>query len=226
MVAATLSPRSQQRVRIFDAYRGRGHKNNNLWLLYSVKTDRDWVLSNDRRLVHWIYHLEINPQVKSFELLAESDKLSKRVDDVEECDAEVLLIDGKIERHRIFAGEITELNTSTEYELSSIKVFTDENLRPHVKTCIRWLKALGYAAVIRGQTHTPVQVALLSHLQNFREGTLADLSNDLSDYDSAIIFGLLVRLAVQGVVELDLSNIGFNSSTPWYWKERDVHVVP
>jgi hypothetical protein len=33
------------------AYRSRGRMNRNLWLVYSQKTNRDWILRSDRHLV-------------------------------------------------------------------------------------------------------------------------------------------------------------------------------
>ncbi|MET3139971.1 hypothetical protein AAKU61_004355 [Undibacterium sp. GrIS 1.2] len=73
MPKKTRSPKSLQRLRVFDAYRGRGHQNSNLWLVYSVKTQRDWILPSDRQLVHWIHYLETNPLVKWFDLAPEKN---------------------------------------------------------------------------------------------------------------------------------------------------------
>jgi hypothetical protein len=45
---------SKQRTNVIRAYRSRGRANRNLWLVYSPKTDRGWILGSDRHLVHWI----------------------------------------------------------------------------------------------------------------------------------------------------------------------------
>ncbi len=68
MARVGKSPRSTLRRLIPDAYRARGHRVNNLWLVYSPKTDRDWLLPSDRQLVHWLVFLESNPEVLSFDL--------------------------------------------------------------------------------------------------------------------------------------------------------------
>lgn len=39
-MATAKSPRSTQRARVLDAYRGRGRQNSNLWLGYSVKQNK------------------------------------------------------------------------------------------------------------------------------------------------------------------------------------------
>src|SRR5690606_23397495 len=57
---------SRQRARVLEAYRGRGHRNSNLWLVYSVKQDQDLLLHSDRSMVHWLTFLESDPDVTGF----------------------------------------------------------------------------------------------------------------------------------------------------------------
>lgn len=64
MAKERLSPRNAQRLRIIDTYRGLARRNTNLFLIYSIKMDRDWMISGDRPFVHWIYYLETDPDVK------------------------------------------------------------------------------------------------------------------------------------------------------------------
>ncbi|HYD80316.1 MAG TPA: hypothetical protein VEC06_10945 [Paucimonas sp.] len=159
MGAKSASPRSKQRLHIFDSYRGRGHRNNNLFLVYSIKTNRDWILPSDRQFVHWIHFLETNHQVKTFDLAPE---LVVSTDDKEvrgtELDAEVVLRDGTKEWHEVKSAE-SEIETARSQLLAQAaasskegvkyRVYTDRDLRPHVATSIRWLRAIAFAATLR-----------------------------------------------------------------------------
>ena len=49
-------------------YRSRGHRNSNLWLVFSVNTARDWIIDSDVRLIYWLLYLESHPDVQSFNL--------------------------------------------------------------------------------------------------------------------------------------------------------------
>ena len=68
MAKRNLSPKNNQRLSVFEHYRGRGRQNNNLFLAFSVKTIRDVILASDREFVYWIYYLETNRDVTSFTL--------------------------------------------------------------------------------------------------------------------------------------------------------------
>jgi hypothetical protein len=66
---------SRQRARVLEAYRGRGHRNSNLWLVYSVKQDQDLLLHSDRSLVHWLTFLEGDPDVTGFAPIPDQNQL-------------------------------------------------------------------------------------------------------------------------------------------------------
>lgn len=68
MARPGMSLKSSLRQSVIGAYRARGRGNSNLWLVYSPKTDTDWLIPSDRQLVHWLYFLESNPEVRSFNL--------------------------------------------------------------------------------------------------------------------------------------------------------------
>jgi hypothetical protein len=157
------SPKSRQRQRVFDAYRGRGHRNTNLRLAYSVKTDRDWIVNNDRRLVHWLTFLESDPSVKWFDLDPSNDSEASGVTtDVHAV--EVHRVDGGREWHRVIvggSGDILLVDAGAKSQgTPSWQIFGDAELKPHVQPAMRWMKAIGYAEVIRNRKHNPVVVAL------------------------------------------------------------------
>lgn len=101
--AKTISPKSQQRLRVMDVYRGRGHRNSNLWLGYSEKLDQDCIVTNDRELVHWIVFLEIDPTVKRFECAPQGADTDFRGND-RTVGVNHRLIDSYRKMHRARAG--------------------------------------------------------------------------------------------------------------------------
>lgn len=105
MAGIGRSPRSKLRRSIPDIYRARGHRVNNLWLVYSPKTDRDWLLPSDRQLVHWLVFLESDRDVLSFDLAPDPvishDEIESRAT---ELDAIAIYRDRHVEWHEVKAG--------------------------------------------------------------------------------------------------------------------------
>jgi len=221
------SLRSKQRSNIFHAYRGRGHKDNNLWLVHSIKTDRDYILPSDRQLIHWIHYLETDRNVKMFDLMPQA---IMSVDSEEvggtELDATVMYLNGDIEWHEVKSAEsetspgksqLQALTSATNAAGVIHRVFTDQDLKPHVVTSIRWLKAIAYASVIQTQECVAETIALQGVLQSQRVGVVRQILETLPEFEAVILQGLLVRLAIRGHVDIDLSAIGFRLATTWRW---------
>ncbi|MFZ6676201.1 hypothetical protein [Undibacterium sp. Xuan67W] len=226
------SLRSKQRTNIMHAYRGRGRGNSNLWLVYIVKTNKDYILPSDRQLVHWLHYLETNPEVKSFDLeptaVISADSYETRAT---ELDAKVLLVSGRVEWHEVKSDdeEIAPGKSQLESQAAAAstegvtyKTFSDKDLSPHVRVSLRWLKALGFASVLRDRAFVQESVALHSILLLREAGTIADLIKDLPHVDPAILKGLLIRLAISGHISLDLQRGGFRSASIWRLSK---HVV-
>lgn len=220
MISASPSPKSKQRVRVFDSYRGRGHRNNNLWLVYSVKTGQDYIFSNDRRLVHWINFLEIDPNVASFEPPVKDDNILSpdlgvmhvRFRDGHE-EVHIVHSEKKASNLGAILPQIHGLWTSNP----TVHYFCDEQLKPVVCLAIRWLKAISYATAIRNQDHTHVSIALIPYLRNCKRGILNDIFSTLNDFDIPVICGLLIRLVSKGNLILDLRSKGLCQNTEWIW---------
>lgn len=221
-------------MHVMDAYRARGHRNNNLWLIYSPKMNADWLLPSDRQLVHWIHFLEINPEVKSFDLHPENiishDEKEARGT---QLDAIVELTNGKTEWHEVKSTEkelvearpqLLAQSSAAAKQGVSYRVFSDNELKPHVQSACRWLKAIAFAAAIRDQHQTPTLIALISRLRDQSDGTVGELLSDLIDYDESVVMGLLVRYALQSHISLDLTKKPFGRSTRWTWNQRARYV--
>ena len=195
---SSASPRSQQRLRVFDAYRGRGRRTNALWLVYSVKMDRDLIFSSDRRFVHWLAFLEANPLVKSFDLTTSADA------SVPDTSIKVQLANAGHEIHLVCGGRSTgeEFSTSqgSEVQSGAARIFTDLDLKPRVASAMRWHKALAFAAAIRDKEYAPLRLALVPLVRSIGKGTLGQVLKELQGFEEAATLGVFVRLAVEGHV--------------------------
>jgi hypothetical protein len=223
MTTKSSSVRVKRRNQLLDAHRARGHAVGNLWYVYSVKTDRDWIIRSDRNLVHWIYFLEINPEVRTFSLTPPPVAISRNGKASEfEFDAEVQTRRDTVERHIVRAvNSESELSDRVQQVITacppnpSFKVFTDEQLKPHIRIALRWLKAVAYAAVLRNKEHNSYRSAIIAYTKIHGSGTIGAMASDLLDFEYQILLGTLSRLAIEGVVKLDLRAYSFGSRTLW-----------
>lgn len=235
MAKGNETPKSRSRLHVLDAYRGRGPRNNNLYLVYSVKTDRDWILTSDRQFIHWICFLEINQKVKTFDLSPELVILDKGLQTINtELDAIAELTDSTIEWHELRNRQtplsdapsrlLAEAAASSKIKIQ-YKAFTDIELKPVAQYGVRWFKALSFAATLREGSFTHEISVLSSYLKHEREGMVSKIANDLENEfdDLGILLGLLTRLAVKGFVTLDLTKFGLCMSTFWRWGDDVVN---
>lgn len=215
----------QNRHTLMYEYRARGHADNNLWLVYSPKTRRDWILPSDRQLVHWLHYLEVCPEVKTFSLtpppVLGHDGKGKRMT---QLDAEVTYLDGRLEWHEVKANKADlqsaqlRAQRSAAVEVGRIhRSFSDEDLIPHVSISLRWLTAISYAAALRDREYAAQRLALLAHLRRHKSGSVQQMQADMEGHDRPVLIGLLVELAIDGYIALDLERQGLGPRTLWRW---------
>lgn len=225
MAGVGKSPRSTLRRSIPDAYRARGHRVSNLWLVYSPKTDRDWLLPSDRQLVHWLVFLESNREVLLFDLAPEQEKSHDANEPRStELDAIAIYRDRHVEWHEVKSGTALDENDRSQFQAqvaaaqkagATYRIINDEDLAPNARLAIRWLKAIGFAAAIRGQEHGPCRSALVAYLNNNNNGYIGSIVSELQAFDTAVVLGLLVRLSLGGIVCLNLEERSFGFGTHW-----------
>src|SRR3546814_8184392 len=104
-----ISPSKDKSIRNIDEERGRGQRNNNIFLDDSVKTEQDWVLHGDRHLVHWIYYLETDTEVKTFDFTSAYERDSDRFWVVDVIRSNGTRINHQIGRGAGEGGEATQL---------------------------------------------------------------------------------------------------------------------
>ncbi len=226
MVKPGASLKSSLRKSVIGAYRARGRGKNNLWLVTSVKNKTDWILPSDRQFIHWIAHLETNSDVKSFNL-APDPVLSS--DDIEtratELDATLVRQNGEVEWHEVKAGknkndpkfrsQFLAQAAAASKEHVKYRILDDTDLKPKVKVSLRWLKPIAFANALREHEYTPCRIALTLFLKQKNSGNIKHVLEALPDHDSAVVLGLLAKLAIEGVIELDLEKSTFGLLTFW-----------
>jgi hypothetical protein len=206
---------SNRKIQVLRAYRSRGRGNRNLWLVYSYKTNRDWILGSDRHLVHWVIFLETNPDVRTFEIDPEYKQTSG-----ENVSATAELRTGESEDHILKLGQSQERGNSEDickfhHDSTSLRIFTDADLFPLGEEAMRWLKVINYCASIRDEEQQETRLACISTMRMLKSGTLGQILDALPDFDRQIAIGVFSRMAIQNDIALDLSSSSFNLSSKW-----------
>lgn len=204
---------SRQRARVLETYRGRGHRNSNLWLVYSVKQNQDILLHSDRSLVHWLAFLESDPTVLGFRPIA--DELAAQLK-ANPATATILERPNRqLEVHLIGGGEREMASIETRAGPAMIRIISEDELQDRSRIALRWLKAIGYAGLYRSRDLTPALDELIPLIIRRRCGLVDELFADIPGFDRAALYAALVKLAIEGVVELDLKSHGLCGSTAW-----------
>ena len=200
---------------MLDAYRGRGRRNSNLWLVYSVKQDQDILLHSDRSLVHWLTFLETDPSVVGFRPLTEEMSAELKVGPT----AEMLLKrkNHQLEVHIVAATDPAVSCVKTGVGMAAGRIVTIDEIQARSRLALRWLKAISYAGLFRYQDMTPVMNQLAAALMRRWSGTIDDLASDLSGHDRAAVYGAAVKTVIHGYVELDLTSHGLCGASSWKW---------
>lgn len=203
----SLSAKSSARDLVHKAYRARGHRANNLWLVYSPKTDRDWLLNSDLQYIYWLYFLESDKTVADFEIFERK---------AESPDFLVNYRDGSSEVHFVKSNksEVPESYPVEGHNLSC-RCFDYETLDAVAIEALRWAKPLAFAASIRGEQHINLMNAVAFYFGRVRAGTIGDVVSHLGEYDHAEIVGVIVRQYSRGFIKISLESGPFSLNTCW-----------
>lgn len=215
--------REKARSSVYHGYHARGRNNQNLWLVYSVKTDRDWVLFSDRQLIYWICHLETNPDVLSYDLDPQPISLIVREKRFEVRLGAIVCLKNKATEWHILNGEwMTEPDqinalqaAATEAQVTYRFIF-EEDLKRAIGTAMRWLKVISYAASIRGRVYSQTEASLWTIVQTKKGGLVEDFLTSLIGEEEAVVIAVLARLSINGRLHLDLAKNGYGRRTPWH----------
>lgn len=215
---------SKSKSHVLTAYRSRGRGNRNLWLVYSHKTRRDWILGSDRHLVHWVVFLETNPEVRTFTIEPEVRRFDG-ADGVQEqrADATAELCSGLREYHVLMLSSTAEGKRPTVaseggHSSSNCRIFTEADLFPLGAEAMRWLKLINYCAAIRDEEQEEATLACIAAMRKIDCGTLGNVLEALPDFDPQAVIGVFSRMVIQNDIAIDLSSSSFNFSLQWSWR--------
>ncbi len=218
------SPRARARQSLRSAYRARGHRNANLWLVHSLKTDRDWLIGSDRSLVHWLHYLEADPRVATFIVDPSQEEIRTfGIDGIDAAAAVARTHDGCLEVHRIYestrAADADAAEGLTGVQL--VKISATPDLHSCGRHAFRWLNALGYANAIGKDSHHAAFVAVGVVVKQKECGSVGEVIDSLELHSPSIVIGVLVHLAISGSITLDLGSGSVARSTTWSLREHE-----
>ncbi|MDK2776551.1 MAG: hypothetical protein KYX62_02715 [Pseudomonadota bacterium] len=204
MQTSKQSPKAKLRSSIFASYRARKHRLSNLWLVYSPKTDSDWVISSDRQLIYWLVVLEADPSIVDF-VIADKGSATSRSEPAHLATVQL-------------ASGVTEMHFTSEPEdpgHAQYKVFSPMDLTAKARLSVRWMKAISFAAAIRQQELSVQTMGILSEVTRLGSGTIGALVSSFPNIQVDILIGLIVRISAAGTIRLDLTDNSISYSTRW-----------
>lgn len=217
---ATLS--SQQRANVLQAYRYRGRRDRQLYLAYSVKTDRDCILSSNYRFLHWLLYLEADRNVTAFELCDEVSAIKALEKKGEGVDAWVTTRDRHIIGHRIVADERMTVGRSEPSDHAGLegatRIIPQSELRSKSGLAMRYAKIVCFASALRDQRLESQTLLTTDVARSMNNGTVGQLLGEVRSVDDSIAKGLIARLALTGWMSLDVSLRGYTEDTQWQWE--------
>jgi len=171
-----LAPVARAREALFKHVGQAPRSVHNLWLVYSHKTRRQWLLSSDAAYLHFL-DLEFDPDVRDFDLApapidVARDELSHRI----QFDAIVRRLDGTVESRRLTASD--EPADPLQQELERVAA-QRHNAHP-----VRLAVSLFATPTMRMQNSLRMlrflQAALTYPLEPYRNSVLARLASQPS----------------------------------------------
>ncbi|QRR07710.1 hypothetical protein FPJ27_15780 [Burkholderia sp. MS455] len=216
---STLS--SQQRANVLKAYRYRGRRDRQLYLTYSVKMDRDCILSSNYRFLHWLLYLEADHNVMTFEICDEAS--AEKVAVIKgSVDAWVTTRDRHIIGHRILADERAAAERSELSDHACLEVETRIILQSDLRTksvlAMRYAKIVCFGTALRDQRLESQTMLVTEVARSMSSGTVGQLLREVPSVDDPVAKGLIARLALTGWLSLDVSHRGYTSDTQWQWE--------
>lgn len=215
--------KSKQRQHVLATYRGRGHRNNQLWLQYSYKTKRDWIFNSDHELTCWLTYLESHRDVKLFDLAPETlpFEAHKKLKFFQ-----VELRNGAVQWHVIHSSnpDIASGFDPSIPQHEGIVVWDHATIRAKAPIAVRWLKPIAFVAAIRDQSLTPLHLALIDVVKEIKSGTILDILKMMQGFDFPSVYGVIVRFCILGHIEIDLSVKPFSLGTEWHYINEPSYV--
>ncbi|NTY39853.1 hypothetical protein [Burkholderia diffusa] len=205
-------------MNVMRAYRYRGRRNQQIYLTYSVKTERDWIFPSNLRFLHWILYLETDPEVATFDVC---DDIA-RAPDTPGIHAIATMRNGRTVGHRIVSDKSekdSQLPRPDPFDLGrEVRLIPESELREQASLAIRWVKVICFAGALRDQRLDAATMLISGIAQSMGSGTVQQILEAAPNIDDAIAKGMIARLAITGWLRLDLSHRGYTRESPWRWE--------
>ena len=230
---STKSPtlKSRARSRLWQKYQHRGRHNSNLWLYYSPKTARDWIVSSDDALRHALW-LEASPEVVRFDLNPLEIIVNVAGDAHKaQFDALVWYRDGNPEAREVkaVAEAANPKNSRTIHQReaqqaaarqigANRRVITADDLKPHATLIANWWRVVAFIAATRDYPMGEMQQSAALKLHAQPDSTLGHLMQAVAQTDRAAFLSAVFRLHQQGLFKTDLDSAPLSLSTR-IWRE-------
>ncbi|WP_410952986.1 hypothetical protein [Pseudomonas sp. S1(2024)] len=203
--------KSAAKYNLYKKYGGNSGRANNIWLVYSEKMHRDFALNSDLRLFHWIYWLETNAYVRSFEYF---DKKTSA-----EPDGELITADGCVRQFWIAKKIPPKIHADDaeqgEIESDSIIVTPDEIISK-APEAMRIFGALSFCAGVRDQELAQIENRLILVERQMISGTIRQLLEAFEGIEESLVAGVIVRHMIRNLIDVDFTRDFFGRQTRWH----------
>jgi hypothetical protein len=168
--------------------------------------------------------LEVNPNVRSFAIEPEGIQVPREADRAaKNIDATAELRNGEHEHHVLdLSATFRQENSSSvlaDYPSNvGLRIFSESDLFPLGAEAMRWLKLINYCAAIRNEDHKEAAIACIATMRKLDGGTLGQVLDVLSNFDSQIVIGVFSRMVIQNDIAVDLSSASFSLASEWTWR--------
>lgn len=205
----------------------RGNVFGNLWKVYSAKSHKDFSLSSDRELAHWILYLEFNPDVISFDLNP-SPRSQGATPGAKSTilDAEVVYKGGEIEWHEIKEGSFDKKLISTpqidlQRELAksagvTYVIFNDDDFASRSYEIMPLLRVAACLSAGRNSFILPaIQLEVADYFATRVSGTVGEYIDFFKLYSPDVLLYLLCKSFSLGKINVVYKETFFSKRTRW-----------
>jgi hypothetical protein len=166
----------------------------------------------------------VNPDVRSFAIEPEGVQISAEAHGAaKNVDATAELRNGELEHHVLDLSATLGLEESSgslkeSANRACLRIFSESDLFPLGAKAMRWLKLINYCAAIRDEDHREATIACIAAMRKLNGGTLRQVLDALSNFDSQIVIGVFSRMVIQNDIAVDLASASFTLSSKWTWR--------
>lgn len=217
------SLKSKLRGRLMSSHGARRNTKNNIWLVYSFKTQGDITLASTNECIYWASRLETNPDIKSFRFGCELKAKYPWEETFKKRD--FILVEtaaGTYEFHHLITGatdetrtDVTTISDQGELEMMQVTLFNTKDIGQLANYSRRWLQLMSFSNQIRNEACDVESDLVNLAVRSRNSGTVGALLDYLATHDAMKVLGVFAREAILGNIELEFADAGFGRNTFW-----------